>query len=67
MDDEVWALCNHVEVIVSDERCDLHNYVSRLIEASHFQIHPNKHDCDGIGRTALDLVGARWETDRLVS
>jgi len=44
VNDEVWAFSDNHQIVVGNQRCDLYDHLFGVVEAGHFEVHPNKHD-----------------------
>jgi hypothetical protein len=43
MNDQVGPFSNDLQVVIGDQRGDLDDHFRGVIQAGHFEIHPNKH------------------------
>ena len=52
-------ISQHVQLVVGDDRRDLHDHVHGRVQAGHLQVHPHQHDTEAM---PPDTVRTVWRT-----
>jgi hypothetical protein len=49
MNHQIRALCDDVELIISNDRRNLNDDIAHVVESCHFEVHPYQHAFDVTG------------------